>query len=225
MIEIQHERCKGHSLCKRKPYSSGLCEFHLPIDHEKALTCDEYDALLIKEIEDAVESKNGIYELYWHGFNFPGDHVLFGFVNFEAVRNRLAKSWINIQESNIQNILIGSYHINTLILSNATIHADTTIGVTTIDHLSLVKANFRGKFHCASKTHDINARGAVFDDEFTFASIIYERAVFTNCRFHKSCFFMAVQVSFLGMRRIINSRLWDLTILYSENQRRHYFKI
>lgn len=188
MVENQNKKCKGHSHCKRKPYSGDLCEFHLPADHKKVLTCDNYDDLLLKEIEEAVENKDGLYELHWHGFNFPKDHVLFHFLKFEAVRDRLAKSWINIQESNIQGILI-SRDIKTLILSDATVHADTIIGVVGIDRLSMGRTNFRGKFHCASNTNEIDARGAIFDDEFSFAANIYERAIFTNCRFHKSCFF------------------------------------
>ena len=191
MVDSQSEKCKGHNLCNRKPYSGELCEFHLPVDHEMALTCDDYDTLLLKEVEEAVENKNGKYELRWHGFNFPKGHILFEHVKFHAVTDRLAKSWINIQESNIQDILITN-NIDTLILSDATIHADTIISVVKIDIISMKNTKFLGKFHCASKTLEFKAPNAMFYDEFSFAASIHKIAIFTNCRFLKSCTFHGV---------------------------------
>ncbi len=198
MAESRNEKCRGYHLCARDPYSDGLCKFHLPVDHKKALTRDDYDALLIKEIEEAVENEKGFYELHWHGFNFPKNHVLFDIVKYEVVRDRLAKSWINIEESNIQRILIGVYNFRTLILSRATIHADTTIGVTGIDNISMGNAKFLGKFHCASKTKTFDARGAIFNGEFTFGSTIYELARFNGCRFHNSCHFYGIDGLLFG---------------------------
>lgn len=185
----QNEKCRGHYLCKRIPFSDGLCVLHLPADHEKALPYDDYDALLVKEIEDAEKDDKGIYAIHWHGLNFPKNHVLFGFRNFETVKDRLAECWINIQESNIQQILIGPYDIHKLILSEATIHGDTSIGVARIDFISIGKAKFLGKFHCATKTKTIMAQGAIFYDEFTFGSTIYELANFNGSRFYNSCHF------------------------------------
>ena len=198
MAANQIKKCKGHSLCKRKPYSGGLCRLHLPADHRQALTPDDYDALLVKEIEEAEKSDKGIYALYWHGLNFPKNHVLFGFNNFEAVKERLAECWINIEESNIQQILIGVYDIHKLILSRATIHGNTAIGVTRIDEFSMENAKFLGKFHCASKTKTFIARGAIFNGEFTFSSTIYELAQFNGTRFHNLCHFYSADGSLFG---------------------------
>jgi len=198
MSVSRNEKCLGHHLCDRGIYSDGFCALHLPEDHIKALSCDDYDALLVKEIEEAEKGDNGIYTIRWHGLNFPKNHVLFGFRNFETVKDRLADCWINIEESNIQQILIGPYDIHNLILSRATIHGDTSIGVTRIDYIGIEKANFLGKFHCAAKTKTIMARDAIFNDEFTFGSTIYGLANFNGSRFHNSCHFYGVDGLLFG---------------------------
>jgi len=192
MIETKNKECKGHSRCQRIPVSDGLCAFHLPSDHKNSLSCDKYNDLLIEEIKEAKENRDDIFELHWEGFNFPKDHVLFDFLKFEAVSEKLSKSWINIRESNIQNILIAARDIHTLILSDSIVHGDTTIGVADIRRISTGKTIFHGKFHCASRTHEFDARGAIFEDEFSFTATIYKRAIFTNCRFLKSCIFSGV---------------------------------
>lgn len=189
MEKSLNDKCKGHIQCERKSFSDGFCQFHLPNDHDKVLTCDEYDALLIKEVEEVVENEKGMYALYWHGFIFPKDHVLFGSMKFVSVRDRLAKSWINIQDSNIQSIQLLSDNVHQLILSRAIIHKNTMIGVLKIDRLSMQETRFLGKYHCASKTREFDARGAIFNDDFSFAAVISEIAIFNGCRFHKSCTF------------------------------------
>lgn len=207
MAEGQNEKCKGHLCCSRKPYIDGLCEFHLPVDHEKALPSEGYDALLIKEIEEAAESEKGTYALHWHGFVFPVGHVLFGNIIFNSYTEKLARSWINIQEANIQGIQIAGIGINTLILSDSVIHADTVIGVTQIETFSLGRAIFQGKFHCASKTQTFDARNAVFEEEFSFGASIYRLANFSSCRFYKSCLFFAAQGSTFGNDSDSNFRI------------------
>ena len=125
MTESQKEKCKGYLHCERDSYIDGYCKFHLPVNHKKVLTCDQYDDLLMENIKEAVADEEGNYALHWHGFNFPKDHVLFGSVKYEEFRDRLSKSWINIQESNIQDIFIATLNIRELIISYATIHGKT----------------------------------------------------------------------------------------------------
>lgn len=189
MSEIQETKCKGHNLCKRKPVADGFCEFHLPRDHEQVLSCDAYNALLVKEVKEAVQDDKGVFALHWHGFNFPKGHVLFDFGVFDEVKDRLAQGWFNIEQSNIESIRVGMYGIHQLILSEAIVHGETMIPVTKIDRIIIREARFKGKFHCASKTSDFHAPGAVFDDEFSFGASISERANFAGCRFHKPCIF------------------------------------
>ena len=100
---------------------------------------------------------------------------------------KLEKSWINIQDSNIQNIFIPTYKLRTLILSGSTVHGSTMVGVTEIENIRMRNTKFIGHFHCASITNKIDANRAVFNRDFSFASTIYEYARFNSCRFLQSC--------------------------------------
>jgi uncharacterized protein YjbI with pentapeptide repeats len=58
-----------------------------------------------------------------------------------------------------------------------------------IDRLSMDSSKFLGTFHCASVSVDVDARNAIFEDEFAFFATISDHANFTNCRFKKACLF------------------------------------
>lgn len=196
------EKCKAHSCCKRKVFSNGYCRLHISSKFGHApLSPDEFDEILVKEIEDAEKDDSGQYNLYWHGLDFPADHVLFNFENYERVRDRLADCWINVQDSNIQHIYIATYNIRKLILSGATIQGNTTIGVTDIGEISMEKTSFLGKFHCASRTRTFDALGASFSSEFSFASTVYELARFNGTRFHESCHFHSADGFLFGTEK------------------------
>ncbi|MCW9026707.1 MAG: hypothetical protein OQJ77_05265 [Thiovulaceae bacterium] len=184
------KQCKAHPCCKRDVFSKGYCRLHISSKFGHIpLTADQFDELLVKEIEDAEKDANGQYNLYWHGLDFPVDHILFNSVNYENVRDRLSDCWINLQDSNIQHIFIATYNIRKLILSDATIHGNTTIGVTDIGEISMVKTNLLGKFHCASRLRKFDALGATFNSEFYFASTVYDLARFNGSGFYGSCHF------------------------------------
>ena len=189
MTENKIEKCKGHRLCERTVFDSELCLLHLPSDHKNALNCDDYDQLLIDEIKQTPMRDDGRFALHWEKLNFPIDHVLFEHFKFDEVRDRLEKSWINISYSNIQNIRVGSYAIQTLVLSHSTIHGNTIFPVATIERLIMDSSKFLGKFHCACSSNLFDARNAIFEDEFSFSSTISGLANFTNCRFKKACLF------------------------------------
>ncbi len=197
MEKNQSAKCRGHLRCDRAPYIDDLCKFHLSADHNHALTCDEYNGLLVKEIKEAVQT-NGIFAFHWHGFNFPKNHVLFDFGIFDEVKDRLANGWFNIEGSNIQNIRVGMYKIHQLIISEAVVHGETMIPVIEIERINFGNSIFRAKFHCASKTSEFDARGAVFDGDFSFASAVSELANFTGCRFNQACVFHGTTGSVFG---------------------------
>lgn len=189
MLEPKGTTCRGHQSCKRKTYTDGLCEFHLPSDHKSALKVDKYNALLIEDIKNTAEKEDGTFEIHWEAFNFPVGHVLFSNIDFESVREILSKSWISLADSNIQNIQVETLEFDNLIFSRATINGNTLIGVTGINNLRIPHAKFKGKFHCASISNVIDARSAVFEREFSFSSTVNSLVNFGNCRFNDSCSF------------------------------------
>jgi uncharacterized protein YjbI with pentapeptide repeats len=195
-MTVDLEQCKGHKFCERTVHVDGFCKFHIPINHKDALSCDEYDALLLDEIINAkkCDSERCEYAFDWKGFKFPHGHVLFEFGIFEEVRDKLKNSWVSVAESEIQNIRIGVGSIQELILSDSNIFGDTMIPVLDIDRLSMENAIFHGAFHCASKSREIYARSAVFESEFSCASTVGEIANFTSCRFKKACIFSCSSV-------------------------------
>ena len=82
-------KCNGYKNCKRKPIIGDRCGLHLPIEHPNALSSDKFDDILVNEIEAVKENDKGIYALNWSGFQFPEDHILFGSVEYEKVREKL----------------------------------------------------------------------------------------------------------------------------------------
>lgn len=198
MTEDENVKCNGHNMCNREPYIDGLCKFHLPSDHPKVLSCDDYNKLLVDLVKEAEQHENGVFVHKWHGFNFPEGHVLFDFRVFHEVEDRLTNGWFNIEYSNIQDIQIHVRKIRDLILTGATIHGDTMIPVCEVDRISIGNAKFKGKFHCASETSEFDARGAVFDEEFSLGATIKEIAVFVGCRFNQSCIFFGRGHSVFG---------------------------
>lgn len=191
MQDEQDRKCKGHQLCKRDVVADERCQLHLPIDHGSKIGCTAFDEVLHQELTSSTASKMGIYELHWESLIFPKGHRLFQFGIFEDVKEKLKDTWVTLAGSDIQDIDLGSYSFRYLILSDSTIYGDTLIGVTDIGRLSLQEAIFHGNFHCASRSREIDAKGAEFQKDFSFASTVSERAIFAGCRFKSSCVFHA----------------------------------
>lgn len=182
--------CKGHPICKRDVHQGKghYCKFHLPALHPDAMSPEDFDQSLIQEIID-TEEEDGKYVLHWEGFSFPNDHILFGHKDYEKVTDRLAKSWISIKDSDIQNIHIPTLEIHALLLNNSTIHGNMSIGVANINRINIENAIFKGKFHCASKTQQFEAQNSSFENDFSFSAIISEYARFSSGRFHGATHF------------------------------------
>jgi len=189
MTEKNIDKCKGHQFCERAVFADDFCRLHLPLDHEDSLSRDEFDHLLLEEIKDTVINENDLYVLHWEGLNFPKEHILLEHFKFDEVKEQLEKSWINISDSNIQNIRIESYAIRELIISRSTVHGNTIIPVMNINRLSMDSTRFLGKFHCSSESREVDARNAIFEDEFSFSSTVKKLTNFTNCRFKTACLF------------------------------------
>jgi uncharacterized protein YjbI with pentapeptide repeats len=220
MKENEISKCNGHEHCERTVFDSGLCRLHLPADHKNSLHCDDYDQLLIDEIKQTRIRDDDKFALHWEGLNFPKDHSLFENRKYDEVRDKLEKSWINISYSNIQNIRVISYAIQELILSHSMIHGNTQFPVIKIDRLIMDSSKFLGKFHCASVSVDVDARNAVFEDEFAFFATISDYTNFTNCRFKKSCLFYGSRSPIFGKKNDHDFKIagFDNTIFESPAQ-------